>query len=200
MEKNLQHQKLSHSISLPLLAVVSTFLFTGCGISDLTQIACDVSSGDPHCSQEAAAQSDLAENCDKVAQKEEFKKLGSNPPRDKCVVMVAANTEDPAKCDKVKGGPMSYTKDDCIQAIADTARDPATCSKLGSGDMGTCINKVAEKTFADISKLKDMKTRSKEDIAELQSKMNQLAKTNEMLTSINKTTYDMQRAVISNFR
>ncbi|MBP9864646.1 hypothetical protein KBC54_04330 [Patescibacteria group bacterium] len=200
MEKLLQRQKQTCNIFLPLLAVVSMSFFSGCGVADLVQIACDASSGDPHCTQEAAVQSDTVENCDKVAQKEEFKKFGSNPPRDKCVVMVAANTEDPAKCDKVKGGAMSYTKEDCIQAIGDTARDPATCSKLGSGDIATCINKVAEKTFADITKLKDMKSKTKEDITELQNMMNELAKTNELLTSMNKTTYDVQRGVIGNLR
>ncbi len=200
MENPLHQQKCKSNVLLPLLLAASMFSFAGCGVADLVQIACDASSGDPHCTQEAAVQSDVVENCDKVAQKDEFKQFGSNPPRDKCVVMVAANNEDPAKCDNVKGGVMSYTKEDCLKGITETARDPATCSKLGSKDLGACINSVAEKTFADIDKLKDMKSKTKQDIAELQSKMSDLSKQAELLTNINKSKYDMQRGVIGNLR
>lgn len=176
------------------------FVFSGCGLSDLTQVACQSSGNDPHCSQEAAVQSDVADNCDKVAQKEEFKALGSNPPRDKCVVMVAANNEDPAKCDNVKGGTMSYTKEDCLKAISDTAHDPATCSKLGGADVGSCVNNVAQKTFDDIERLKNMKIKTAQDVQELQANLDKLQKTQEMLTNINKTKMEMERSVVQNFR
>lgn len=181
------------------LSFASLFLFTGCGLSNVTAVACDVSGKDPHCSQEAAVQSDNADNCDSVAQKEEFKKLGSNPPRDKCVVMVAANTEDPSACDKVKGGLLSYGKEDCTKAIADTATDPTTCTKL-AGDAAACANKVAEKTYKDIETVKNMKQKDERDIQQLQKTMNDLQKMNEMLTNVNKAAQEMQMTAVRGLR
>ena len=179
------NQKQTSKHSFFLLSIASLFLFSGCGLSDLTKATCDISGGDPHCSQEAAVQSNDADNCDTVAQKEEFKKAGSNPPRDKCVVMVAANNENPETCNKVKGGLMSYTKQDCTQAISDTAREPSTCPKLG-GDVASCINKVAEKAIIDAEQLTTMKKKTPEDIAEVQRRLEELRKTNEMLSNVYK--------------
>ena len=150
MEHLQQPRKQTPKASLLGLAFASILFLNGCGLSDITQVACDTTGKDPHCSQEAAVQSGETENCDNVAQKEEFKKVGSNPPRDKCVVMVAANNENPEQCNNVKGGVMSYTKEDCLKAISDTAHNPSTCTKLGGSDVPTCINNVAEKTFNDI--------------------------------------------------
>lgn len=200
MEHLPQQPKSTPKAPFLALAFVSVFFFSGCGLSDLTQTVCDTTGGDPHCSQEAAVQSGEAENCDRVAQKEEFKQVGSNPPRDKCVVMVAANNEDPEKCNNVKGGTMSYTKEDCLKAISDTAHNPSTCSKLGGLDIPTCINNVAEKTFNDIDRLKNMKTKTAQDIKELQEAMAKIQQSNEMLSNINKERINTQQAVIRNLR
>lgn len=188
------------NVPLAIMALASALLLSGCGVSDLTEVACQYSGDDPHCAQEAAVQSGDADNCDNVAQKEEFKKIGSNPPRDKCVVMVAANNEDPAKCDNINGGLRSYTKEDCLKAISDTARDPQTCSKLPNTDLGSCINNMAQKTFDDIDKLKDMKIKTKQDQQVLQQRMRDLEKMTEMLNSMNKSRMDMEKSAISNLR
>lgn len=188
-----------HNSFLALFAA-SAMILPGCGLADATQTACIFTGNDPHCEQEAAVQTGNADNCDRVEQKEEFKKIGSNPPRDKCVSMVAANNEEPATCDKVKGGPLSYSKEDCMKGIADTARDPDTCSKFEKPDMASCVNGVAQKAIEDGKKLEKMASRKERDIKELQEKMNKIQKLNEMLSGLVKTQFDTQRQIVNNLR
>ena len=184
---------------LPVLALPVAFLFGGCDISDLTASTCGLSSDAAHCNQEAAVEANNEKDCDKVAQKEEFKKFDSNPPRDKCIIMIAANSEDPSKCNAIKGGVMSYSKDDCNKAIADTARDPNTCSKLG-GDVAGCVNRVAEKTFNDIDRLNKMSKKSDQDIQDVQKVMADMQKMQEMMSNINKSNYDTKMSIVRNLR
>ena len=182
------------------LALLPLFLvLPGCGLSDVTQEACLIGQDSIHCMQEAAVEAGDPAKCDSITQREDFKALGSNPPRDKCVVMVAANNEDPSVCKDIKGGPMSYTGADCTKAIADTARNPDTCGKLG-GDQGTCANNVAQNVFDDVAKLQKMTNPRTQDIKEVQDNLAKMQKMNEMLTNINKANLDANMAVIRNFR
>ena len=183
---------------------VSVFIFSallvlpGCGLSDLTQAACTTTGGASHCFQEAAVQSGDEANCDNVAPIAEFK--NSNPPRDKCVVMIAANEGDPSICDKTKGGIGSYGKEDCVKAIADTTRDPEVCKKLEGNTVSTCMNSAAQKTIDDVEKLKTMKIKNPEDVKEVQQQLEELRKTNEMLTEVMKVKVDAELSVVKNFR
>lgn len=173
----------------------------GCDfLAGLTSYACLVSPDAPHCYQDAAVQSGNPDDCNKVAQKEEFKELGSNPPQDKCKMMVAANKEDPKICGTLKGGLMSYSKEDCEKTIAETATKPVTCSSLQGDSAATCVNQVTEKTLAEIDVLKADSDKSPEKIQALQSKMDELSKMQQMMTDVMKAQYDMQRAAIQNLR
>ena len=182
------------------LALLPLFLLLpGCGLADVTQEACTIGQDSVHCMQEAAVEAGDVAKCDSIAQREDFKALGSNPPRDKCVVMVAANNEDPSVCKNIKGGAMSYSTADCTKAIADTARNPDTCGKLG-GDQGSCANTVAQNVFDDVAKLQKMTKPLTQDVKEVQDNLAKMQKMNEMLTNINKAQLDASMAVVRNLR
>ena len=191
-------QKPFNALAVGVLGTVLLSL-PGCGIS-LPSVACDVTGGDPHCNQEAAVESGNADNCDTVAQKEEFKKVGSNPPRDKCVVMVSANNEDPKTCKKAQGGLLSYSEKDCLEGVAETAHEPATCSTLGGEYAKVCANSVAKKTMEDIDEFNKKPKRTAEDIRIMQLKMQQLGKMQQDLTEIIKAEYEMKMTVVKNLR
>ncbi|MFA5185143.1 MAG: hypothetical protein WC551_01525 [Patescibacteria group bacterium] len=197
----MEKPNLKHSLGiLPLLAI-SVLVLPGCDyVASLAAFTCQFSPDSPHCYQDAAVQSGNPEDCNKVAQKEEFKKLGSNPPQDKCKMMVAANKEDPSICNTLKGGAMSYTKEDCEGTVADTATKPSTCSAMSGSAVGTCVNKVTEKTTAEIDALKNSSDKSPEKIQALQQKMEELSKMQQMMSDVMKAQYDMQRAAIQNMR
>lgn len=185
-------------LTLAALGAAVAFL-PGCGLSDFEFAVCDVN-GDPHCFQEAAVQSDEADNCDTVAQKEEFKKVGSNPPRDKCVVMVAANNENPATCKKANGGLYSYSEQDCLQGIADTAQNPATCKTLGEAFMSTCVNSATKSTLDDIDEFSKKPNKTQDDIVIIQQKMAELEKMNEIMSNIMKAEFEMKKSAVGNLR
>lgn len=191
-------QRQYNLLAIVALGVAVTFL-PGCDLVDLQIATCDVS-GDPHCFQEAAVQSENADNCDTVAQKEEFKKVGSNPPRDKCVVMVAANNEDPTTCKKAQGGLLSYSEQDCLKGIADTASRPDTCKTLGQQYIEVCVNSVTKNTIADIDEFSKKPKKTDEDVQILQQKMKDLEKMNEMMTDVIKAEFEMKKAIVANLR
>ncbi|MEI7512671.1 MAG: hypothetical protein WCK01_04415 [Candidatus Uhrbacteria bacterium] len=191
-------RKRNNLLSIAALGAGAFFL-QGCGLESLQFAACNVN-GDPHCFQEAAVQSDDADNCDTVAQKQEFKQVGSNPPRDKCVVMVAANNEDPSTCKKTQGGMYSYNEADCLKGIADSARDPSVCSKLGDANMAACVQSATQNTYDDIDEFSKKPKKTQADIAEIQRKMDELQKLNGMMTNIMKEKFETEKAVISNLR
>lgn len=191
-------QKRNNLLAVAAISVATTVL-TGCGVPGLFQTACSTTN-DPHCFQEAAVQSGDVNNCDTVAQKEEFKKAGSNPPRDKCVVMVSANNEDPSTCKKAKGGLLSYSEQDCLQGIAETASNPSTCKTLGDQYTATCVNSVTKNTYDDIDEFAKRPNKTDADIQTLQQKMMELEKMNEMMSNVLKVQFDMKKAAVSNLR
>ncbi len=71
--------------------------------------------------------------CKKIDGKE-FKQYGSNPPRDKCYMMLAAKLGDYSLCSKVKWWEMSYTKADCIFEVINEQGDPKWCDLLKGKD------------------------------------------------------------------
>jgi FtsZ-binding cell division protein ZapB len=185
---------------LPLL-LVSAVVLPGCDfVAGLAAYGCQFSSDSPHCYQDAAVQSGNPDDCDKVAQKEEFKKLGSNPPQDKCRMMVAANKEDPKICGALKGGPMSYTKEDCEETIAQTATRPETCGQISGSAVGTCVDTVSGKMYAEVDALAAKPNKTPDEIQALQQKMEQLGQYNEMMTSVMKADYESKKALIGNMR
>jgi len=181
---------LAGAVTLPGCDFVSAFTYYSC-----------VMSGDPvHCIQDAAVQSGNPDECDKVAQKDEFKKAGSNPPRDKCVMMNAMNAEDPDMCSKVKGGLMSYSKEDCEKSVAETATKPQTCTAMAGDAAATCVTTVTEKTTAEVNELLNKPNKTDADIQAAQKKMEDLSKIESMMSGIAKSQYDTQKALIQNMR
>lgn len=94
-----------------ILLLPSTLLLSGC-IGDLIEWGCFFSEDEEHCYQAAAVQESNPDDCAKVVT-ERFEH--SNPPRDKCYLMIAENTGDITVCDDIEGGPASYTREGCIQ-------------------------------------------------------------------------------------
>ncbi|MFA4930305.1 MAG: hypothetical protein WC570_00345 [Patescibacteria group bacterium] len=69
-----------------------------------------------HCFQRAAVFDNDPDLCAEIAQPPEWKDAGSNPPKDKCYLMIAEKTGDSAPCEYIEGGLGSYTKEECYQA------------------------------------------------------------------------------------
>lgn len=187
---------------LPLAVVGTALTMVGCTnlTEGATDMACKFSEDSVHCKQEAAVQSGDPAKCDKIGQKAEFKDVGSNPPQDKCIMMVAANKEDPGTCDRIKGGIGSYSKEDCLDGIAKTASKPDTCAKL-SGDMAAkCAGNVGAGLQAQMQTEQAKTNPDQAKLVELQNQLRDLQKLNEMLGNTMKAGQDMQRGIIQNIK
>lgn len=140
-----------------LLAVILPL--TGC-LGDLIELSCLFVPEPDHCFQAAAVQSADPYGCEKI-EGEGFS--GSNPPKDKCYLMIAENTGDYDACDYIKGGAMSYTKEDCIYAAAISHEDPAGCQMLTGLAYENCKNDlgatITTEKLSDIaSQIEDAKS------------------------------------------
>jgi len=135
----------------PQLAVLvlCLFLLTGCMegcetdmLSQFLLMGCDVQPDSAHCYQGAAVQGGDASLCEKIKQPAEFKSAGSNPPKDKCYLMVAQNTGDYDVCKNIVGGMYSYSQSECFTDVAVTKEDPSGCKKMTGADLAACNQKV----------------------------------------------------------
>lgn len=110
------------------LMVGASMMLSGCDMLNwLFSSSCEFSDDSSHCYQEAAVASGQADECDKVTQPADFG--SSNPPKDKCYLMVAENTGDPTACDKVAGGAFSYTREECLANVFSNG-NPEKCAGL----------------------------------------------------------------------
>jgi hypothetical protein len=110
---------------------------------------CGTNPDSAHCYQGEAVQAGDASICDNIKVPKEFEKGGSNPPKDKCYLMVAQNTGDYAPCKKIQGGYMSYTKEECYTDVAVAKEDPAGCKMLTGSAFENCKSQVAPAITAD---------------------------------------------------
>jgi len=69
-----------------------------------------------HCYQRAAVFDGDPDLCQDIKQPEEWKQAGSNPPKDKCYLMIAEKTGDSSVCQYIEGGLGSYSQEECYQA------------------------------------------------------------------------------------
>lgn len=137
---NKNRQKIGNLIIL----FASLSVLSGCDwLSAFTAITCEISSDSPHCYQEAAVGSGEEEDCEKIPQKAEFQGYGSNPPKDKCYLMIASNKGDPTVCDSVQGGMMSYSPEECMEGAME-GNSPDICKD--SPDENKCRNLYGQKT------------------------------------------------------
>jgi hypothetical protein len=190
-------------ISLILSLIVMPFVLSGCNlIGGFEGIACLFIPDSAHCYQGAAVDNGDPGDCEKVVQPEKFKDLGSNPPKDKCYLMVAQNTGDLDACDKIAGGPMSYTKEECFLTVSVENENPSGCNKLAGNDKARCIAELAPLMTPDkvlevdkaISDLKDiLKNGPDPDLEKqlqgLEGKRNDIL---GVMTKDNKAEYDRQ--------
>lgn len=98
---------------LLLLLIVSPLFLAGC-IGDLLEFSCEYVEDDHHCYQSVAVQDSDPDGCELV---EPEGWPNSNPPKDKCYLLIAENTGDASVCDKIAGGPGSYTREQCIDNV-----------------------------------------------------------------------------------
>lgn len=112
-------------IAIFILSLFSITLLTWCRDSD----PCADDPDSKHCYQAEAVSAWDASVCKKIDGKE-FKQYKSNPPRDKCYMMVAAQNNDYSLCSKIKWGEMSYTKEDCIFEVISANDDPKWCDRM----------------------------------------------------------------------
>ncbi len=128
-----------------LTVIVASFTLTGC-LGDLIGIMCDFFPDGDHCNQAAAIQNADPYGCEKI-KGEGFK--GSNPPKDKCYLLIAENTGDYDACNFIKGGLMSYTKEECITGAAVKNEDPAGCKKLAGAALEDCKTQISASITTD---------------------------------------------------
>jgi len=121
-----------------------TLMSSGCGlIGPAEDLSCVASSDPGHCYQNEAVTEGNAAACDKVTLPKDMKGSLSNPPKDKCYLMVADNTDDPKTCDNIKGGFFSYSPEECLQQTAISNADPAACQQLTGDNKTKCLEQVA---------------------------------------------------------
>lgn len=145
----------------PSLLLIAFLLFTlpllsGCWDSD----PCATDPDSKHCYQNEAVNNSDPSQCAKISGKE-FKQYWSNPPRDKCYMMVAAKMGDYGICNKIKWGEMSYTKTDCILEVINEQNDPKGCDLLKGKDRFDECNQ----TFRSVDAL-NMKDQTIDDLTE----------------------------------
>lgn len=132
---------------LRLFFVFSFALITLSGCIGVFDFVCNFAGEqDYHCYQWFAVHEENPDDCEKVNQAEKFKDVGSNPPKDKCYLMIAEKTGDPSGCSEIKGGSMSYTVQECVWRAAVTARDPDICHTIegsyGTYSTQTCLTAI----------------------------------------------------------
>lgn len=142
-------------IILLLLISIST---SGCDLSWLSQIfAPDPCNDDPdskHCYQGLAVDEQDPKHCDKIKAPEGYKT--SNPPKDKCYMMVAEASDNVGLCSRMKGGEGSYTKEECVNNLATKNNDISACDVLRGEAAKKCKENIAgDLTTDDINKLED---------------------------------------------
>ncbi|MFZ2189349.1 MAG: hypothetical protein WA057_04945 [Candidatus Magasanikiibacteriota bacterium] len=133
-------------IFLYTFIIIAPLFLTGC-VGDLQSLLCDFLPDSDHCFQSAAIQEGQVEECEKVSG-ENFKDTGSNPPRDKCYLLIAENTGNLDACKQIKGGPMSYTQEECILGASIKNEDPAGCKMLTGSAAAQCRKELGVKIDA----------------------------------------------------
>ncbi|HLC84471.1 MAG TPA: hypothetical protein VJH22_01630 [Candidatus Nanoarchaeia archaeon] len=128
------------------LIIILVMILPGC-LGDLLGFFCGWLSDSSHCYQSSAVQESDAENCEKVTSPAGY--TMSNPPKDKCYLQIAQNTDDFEMCSKMKGGPGSYQPEECIMEISVRTGDPAGCKKLTGMEFESCKSQIADKLTID---------------------------------------------------
>ncbi len=129
---------------LATVLLAALVFLPGCSLlAQIQELACIGSTDEVHCPQEAAVASGDPDKCDKVKPPEGY--TSSNPPRDKCYMMVAQNTGDLSTCDRIEGGIGSYSKEECILSTAVENENATGCQMLTGTSKQQCINKVGPK-------------------------------------------------------
>lgn len=143
VEPEVKDKSVTGKLVVILAALVVLPFISGCSLLGwLEGNVCDVTPDSEHCFQGAAVDEGSADACAKVKQPAKFKDMGSNPPKDKCYLMVAENTGDLEACNKIAGGLMSYTREECILGAAVANENPSGCQMLSGGDRAQCVSKL----------------------------------------------------------
>jgi len=135
-----------HSLKVAALLIVVSFSTTGC-VSEIEKVICEFLPDSDHCFQAAGGQGDNPDECSKI-KGEKFKDLGSNPPKDKCYLLIAENSGDLNVCKQMKGGMMSYSPEDCYLSVALKFENPAGCKMLSGESRTQCREQLGAKIEA----------------------------------------------------
>ena len=100
------------------ITITSLFFLSWCSLTTgLWSLACEFIPDGDHCQQFIAVQSWDPDRCERIKW-EDWKEVGSNPPRDRCYLMIAENTWNLEICKRMKWGMYSYEPDDCLLQVA----------------------------------------------------------------------------------
>lgn len=127
-----------------LFAIILTLslILSGC-VGDWMSLICDISPDSDHCYQGAGVQEGDFAECEKI-KGEKFKSGGSNPPRDKCYLMIAENTGNLEACKHIRGGLMSYTQEECILGASIKNELPGGCKLLFGSAASECRSQLSK--------------------------------------------------------
>ena len=190
--------------------IIATLCLTseGCTlISGTESLACMMAPDSAHCYQDEAVSSGDPDVCEKIIQPAKFKDMGSNPPKDKCYLMVAQNTNNLDACDKIQGGLMSYTKDQCVLEASIENQNASGCQKLSGASKTKCVTELGPLMTADkVLELDSQIDILKEELkkgsdANLESQLAGLQKKKDDILAImskdNKAQYEIQKDPIN---
>lgn len=126
----------------------SSVFLSGC-LGDLIEISCLFVEDENHCYQSAAVQKAEPDECEKIAGTG-FD--GSNPPKDKCYILIAENTGDRSQCGNIQGGPGGYQVEDCLAAADryDAAQPVEEASEDEGVSAGLAFKAQREAIFEDV--------------------------------------------------
>lgn len=159
--------------------MLSLFMLTGCDsvLSGIGALMCSLAPDSDHCFQRSAVQWGNPATCEKIKWTK-FKNSWSNPPRDKCYLTIAENTQDWTVCKKIQWGLMSYTQDECIRGVSKNIfndaiqKDDANgCKKLAQLPYKDDYNQCKAQLYT-VDKVKGIDQKMDDIIAQLKNDKN----------------------------
>ncbi len=143
--KTIINKNLAKKSAFVATILIAPLFLTGC-VSNINEWACSFFDNPDHCLQNAAVQGGDTDTCKNI-KGEDFTDSGSNPPKDKCYLRIAENTGDLGTCDKIEGGPYSYTREECILNTSVKFKNPSGCVVLTGDDKAECISQVGPSVY-----------------------------------------------------
>jgi prefoldin subunit 5 len=193
-----------------ILLIFFSLILSGCEFDFTPRDPCIGDEDSRHCYQNLAVERKDPKLCEKIEAPEGFTK--SNPPKDKCYMMVAQGTGDATICNNMVGGEGSYERKDCIVDVATEQIDFKACDMLSGDSRKECYESIGKNlktndllnTLDRIEQIENdliYSWRDKEKTAELKKELAELKKKQDLMyvnadPSVQRDYYRSQREKI----